>query len=43
LREYLLAGGYEPTADPPAQFQKSFQDDLKRWGEIARFAKIAPI
>lgn len=43
LREFLLAGGYEPTADPPAVFQKNFQDDLKRWGEIARSARIEPI
>ncbi len=43
LREFLLAGGYEPTADPPAQFQKGFQDDLKRWGELVRLAKIEPI
>jgi tripartite-type tricarboxylate transporter receptor subunit TctC len=43
LREFLLGGGYEPTADPPAQFQKSFQEDLKRWGELVRLAKIAPV
>ena len=42
LREYFLAAGYEPTADPPAQFQKNFQTDLKRWGELVRLAKIAP-
>ncbi|MES2564816.1 MAG: tripartite tricarboxylate transporter substrate binding protein [Pseudomonadota bacterium] len=43
VREYLLAGGYEPTADPPPVFQKNFQSDLKRWGELARAAKIEPI
>jgi tripartite-type tricarboxylate transporter receptor subunit TctC len=43
LRDFLLAGGYDPTADPPAVFQKSFLNDLKRWGEIARSAKIEPI
>jgi tripartite-type tricarboxylate transporter receptor subunit TctC len=43
VREFLLAGGYEPTADPPAEFQKNFQSDLKRWGELVRAAKIAPI
>jgi tripartite-type tricarboxylate transporter receptor subunit TctC len=43
VREYLIAGGYEPTADPPAVFQKNFQNDLKRWGELARLAKIEPI
>ena len=43
VRDFLLAGGYQPTADPPAEFQKNFQDDLKRWGELVRLAKIAPI
>src|SRR5688572_17164168 len=43
VREFLLAGGYEPTADPPAEFQKNFQNDLKRWGDLARAAKIEPI
>ena len=42
LREYFLAAGYEPTADPPAQFQKTFLADIKRWGEIARLAKVEP-
>ena len=43
LREYLLAGGYDPTADPPALFQKNFQNDLKRWSELVRAAKIEPL
>ena len=42
LREFFLAAGYEPAADPPARFQKRFHADLKRWAEIARVAKIAP-
>ena len=43
VRDFLLAGGSQPTADPPAEFQKNFQDDLKRWGELVRLAKIEPI
>ena len=43
VRDFLLAGGYQPTADPPADFQKNFQNDLKRWGELVRLAKIEPI
>ena len=43
LREFLVGGGYEPTADPPAVFQKNFQNDLKRWSELVRLAKIEPI
>jgi tripartite-type tricarboxylate transporter receptor subunit TctC len=42
LRDYYLAAGYQPTADPPARFQKNFQADLKRWGELVRLAKIVP-
>jgi len=42
-RDFLLAGGYEPTADPPAVFQKNFQRDLKRWGDLARSAKVTPL
>jgi tripartite-type tricarboxylate transporter receptor subunit TctC len=42
LREFYLTAGYEPTADPPAQFQHSFQADIKRWGELVRLAKIVP-
>ena len=43
VRDFLVAGGYEPTADPPAVFQKNFQNDLKRWAELVRLAKIEPI
>ena len=42
VRDYLLAGGYEPTADPPREFRRIFLEDLKRWGELARAAKIEP-
>jgi tripartite-type tricarboxylate transporter receptor subunit TctC len=42
VRDYLLSGGYSPVADAPAVFQKNFPHDIKRWGEIARIAKITP-
>jgi tripartite-type tricarboxylate transporter receptor subunit TctC len=42
LRDYYVAAGYQPTADAPAQFQKNFQADVKRWGELVRLAKIEP-
>ncbi len=42
LRYYFLVAGYQPTADPPSQFQKSVQADIKRWGELVRLAKITP-
>jgi len=43
VRDFLLGGGYQPTADPPAVFQKNFQQDLKRWGELVRLAGVKPI
>jgi tripartite-type tricarboxylate transporter receptor subunit TctC len=43
VRDFLLAGGYQPVADPPAVFQKNFLDDIKRWGELARVAGVKPI
>jgi tripartite-type tricarboxylate transporter receptor subunit TctC len=43
VRDFLLAGGYQPTADPPAVFQKNFQSDIKRWGDLARLAKVSPL
>ena len=42
LRDYLIAGGYEPRADSPAEFRKIFSNDIKRYAEIVRAAKIEP-
>ena len=42
LRDYLLSGGYQPTADLPAKFQKDVQADINRWGDLVRLAKITP-
>lgn len=42
LRDYLIAGGYEVKADPPAVFQKNFPGDLKRWGDVVRLAGLEP-
>ncbi len=40
LRDYLIAGGYEPRADSPAEFRKIVHNDIKKYGEIVRAAKI---
>jgi tripartite-type tricarboxylate transporter receptor subunit TctC len=40
LREYLIAGGYEPRGDPPEEFRKIFASDVKMYAEIVRTAKI---
>ncbi|MGZ5094249.1 MAG: Bug family tripartite tricarboxylate transporter substrate binding protein [Burkholderiales bacterium] len=40
LREFLIAGGYEPKADPPAEFTKLFRADIKKYGDIVKAAHI---
>ena len=42
VREYFRSTGSEPLGEPPAQFYKRFQTDIKRWGEAARLAKVSP-
>lgn len=42
LREFFQAGGFEPQADPPAEFLRVFRSDMKRYGEIVRLAKVEP-
>jgi tripartite-type tricarboxylate transporter receptor subunit TctC len=40
LQEFFISGGYEPKGDSPAEFQKTFRADIKRYAEIVRAAKI---
>jgi tripartite-type tricarboxylate transporter receptor subunit TctC len=40
LREFLVAGGYEPKADPPSEFTKLFKADIKKYGDIVKAAHI---
>ena len=40
LRESFTSTGYEPAAYPPAQFDKLFKADLKRFASIIKAAKI---
>ena len=42
VRDHFLNGGYEPQAAPPAEWAKLFREDLKRYAEICRIAKIEP-
>ena len=42
LREYFIAGGYQPAGLTPAEFRKLFTDDIRRYGEIVRAAGIEP-
>jgi tripartite-type tricarboxylate transporter receptor subunit TctC len=40
LRDFLLAGGYEPKADPPSEFAKLFKADIRKYGDIVKAAHI---
>jgi len=40
VREHFVSGGYEPQGAPPAEWAKLFREDLKRYAEICRIAKI---
>lgn len=41
-RDYFVANGYDPVALPPADWAKAYLDDLKRYAEICKIAKIEP-
>jgi tripartite-type tricarboxylate transporter receptor subunit TctC len=40
MKEFFVSIGYDPGGESPEQFRKTFEADKKRWGEIARMAKI---
>jgi tripartite-type tricarboxylate transporter receptor subunit TctC len=42
LREFFAAGGYDPKGDPPAEFRKTFLQDIRKYAEIVKAAKIEP-
>ena len=42
VRDHFLTGGYEPQGTPPAEWAKLFREDLKRYAEICRIARIEP-
>ena len=42
MRELLITGGYEPKADPPAEFARIFKADIRKYGQIVKAARIEP-
>ena len=40
VRDFYLKNGYEPVAQPPAEFRKLFIADIAKYAEIVRAAKI---
>ena len=42
LREFFAAGGYDPKGDPPAEFRKIFLQDIRKYAEIVKAARIEP-
>jgi tripartite-type tricarboxylate transporter receptor subunit TctC len=42
VRDFFVAGGYEPQGLPPNEWAKVFREDLKRYAEICRIARIEP-
>ena len=40
VREFYLKNGYEPVAQPPAEFRKVFLADIEKYAAIVRAAKI---
>lgn len=40
VRDFLLAGGYEPVGDSPEHFRQFIETEFKRYSEIATVAKI---
>ena len=42
LKEFLASGGYAPDGRSPAESQKFFREEAKRYAEMVRAAGIAP-
>lgn len=42
IREHFVNNGYEPQGTTPAEWAQAFKEDLKRYAEITRLARIEP-
>jgi tripartite-type tricarboxylate transporter receptor subunit TctC len=42
IRDAIVAAGYDPVADTPAEFGQFVRAEIRKYAEIARAAKIQP-
>jgi tripartite-type tricarboxylate transporter receptor subunit TctC len=42
VREKMLAQGFEPVGDTPAQFAKFISEEIPRWEKVVARAGIKP-
>jgi tripartite-type tricarboxylate transporter receptor subunit TctC len=42
MRDRLAADGAEPVGNTPAEFAAHIKDEMRKWAEVARVAKIEP-
>jgi tripartite-type tricarboxylate transporter receptor subunit TctC len=42
VREFIIAGGYEPVGNSPSEFRQFVNSDIQRYTEIVRAANVGP-
>jgi len=42
MKEKLLAQGFDPVGNSPAEFLKFIQEEIPRWEKIVKIAAIKP-
>ncbi len=42
VREFLVAGGFDPVGNTPAEFRAFIATEIVKWGNLVRLAKVTP-
>ena len=42
MKERLAADGADPVGNTPAEFAAHIKEEMRKWAEVARAAKIEP-